>query len=505
MGEAYLIGLDVGTTGCKAVVFDQDGRQFGRGYREYAVISKEPLQAEQDPDQVFSLLTECMQEAVERAGISRAEAMSLSVQGDAVIPVDRFFQVLHPAVLGMDYRPRKQCEWYRENYDAWQLYQETGQPLHPINMMAKIMWFLDERPEVAEKTWRFITYEEFIFQRLGGEPVLDHTMASRSMGYSLAEEKWSQRLLRNMGISEELLSPVCKSGDSIGRLSRDLAGQIGLKNSPLLVAGGHDQPVCAVGAGVTEDWMGLDTTGTAEVFSVTYPEKILTPNMHDSFYSCYDHVVPGQYFTFAHMQVGGILQQWYRDQFGYREWEKAKQLNLDYYDYAQSKCPAGPSPVLVLPHFNGSGTPLCDMESKGAIVGLTLSSTRHDILKGILDSLCYELRFNMDTMEKAGIRIRKLRAAGGGARSPLWLQTKSDVTGQVIETLECKEAGCLGSAVLAAAGAGIYDTVRQAAEKMVRTDKSYSPCLEQAKKYEEQYRRYQMLYEGVSKLYHTGV
>lgn len=108
MGEAYLIGLDVGTTGCKAMVFDQDGRQYGRGYREYAVISKEPLQAEQDPDQVFSLLTECLQEAVERAGISRAEAMSLSVQGDAVIPVDRSFQVLHPAVLGMDYRPRKQ-------------------------------------------------------------------------------------------------------------------------------------------------------------------------------------------------------------------------------------------------------------------------------------------------------------------------------------------------------------------------------------------------------------
>lgn len=502
MDRAYLLGLDVGTTGCKTVVFDQEGRELGRGYREYPVFCKEPFQAEQNPDAVFSLLTESMQEAVKNAEIQNAAAVSLSVQGDAVIPVDKSYEVLHPAVLGMDYRPEKQCEKYREEFDERQLYEVTGQPLHPINMMAKIMWFLDERPEISEKAWRFITYEEFIFQRLGGEPVLDLTMASRSMGYSLEERKWSGQILENMGISESLLSPLVKSGDVIGKLSSQLADRIGLNNRPLLVAGCHDQPAGALGAGVIDTRMALDSTGTAEVLSVTFPEPILSQSMRDSFYSCYVHAVPGQYFSFAHMQTGGILQQWYRDQFGYRELEEAGHLNMDFYTYAQSKCPDGPSSILVLPHFNGSGTPLCDMESKGAIVGLTLSSTRHDILKGILDSLCFELKFNIETMEKSGILIQGLRATGGGARSPLWLQTKADVTGLTVETLECKEAGCLGSAVLAAVGAGIYDTIEQAVKQMVRPGMSYRPREEQSGRYQEQYQVYKSLYGCLKPVFH---
>lgn len=503
MENVYLLGLDVGTTGCKAVVFDQKGWELGCGYREYPVLCEEPLQAEQNPEAVFGLLTETMQAAVKQAGVKNITAVSLSVQGDAVIPIDKSFHVLYPAVLGMDYRSRKQCERYRENFDEWQLYEETGQPLHPINMMSKIMWFLEERPEIAEKTWRFITYEEFIYQRLGGEPLLDLTMASRSMGYSLTKGEWSRWILKNMGISKELLSPITKSGDIVGRLSKKLALQIGLDNMPLLAAGGHDQPIGAVGAGVTGGQVALDTTGTAEVLSVTFPDPVLNKSMYESFYSCYFHAVPGQYFSFAHMQTGGILQQWYRDQFGYRELEEAKRMNLDYYTYAQSKCPDGPSPILVLPHFNGSGTPLCDMESKGAIVGLTLLNTRHEILKGILDGLCYELKYNIETMEKAGIPIRSLRAAGGGARSPLWLQTKADVTGLTVETLECKEAGCLGAAVLAAAGAGVYDTAEQAAEQMVRVGRSYEPRKEQADRYQEQYHRYRSLYRCLKPVFHA--
>ena len=143
------------------------------------------------------------------------------------------------------------------------------------------------------------------------------------------------------------------------------------------------------------------------------------------------------------------------------------------------------------------------MESKGAIVGLTLSTTRHEILKGIIDGLCYELKFNKETMERAGVPVRSIRAVGGGARSPLWLQTKADIMEMPVETLACKEAGCLGAAILAAAGSGAYGSIREAVREMVRTGRTYEPQVLLRDRYREQYAKYRKLYEGLKPVYHS--
>ena len=497
MEKLYYMGIDVGTTGCKTVIFDQDGISFGEAYREYPVICTMPHQAEQDAEQVFALLVQTMSEAVSKAGVRSVEALSISVQGDAVMPVDSDYQVLHHVILGMDYRPHEQCAEYGKFHDEWKLYEITGQPLHPINMMAKIMWFYKMKPQIAERTYKFITYAEFILQRLGGNAVIDDTMASRSMGYDIEKRCWSEEVLETMCIPKEKLSGVCRSGSPVGKMDSHLAEQIGLKNCPVLIAGGHDQPIGAVGAGVIREGMAVDSTGTAEVLSTTYREPKINQDMYHCYYSCYYHAVQDMYFSFAHMQTGGILQRWYRDTFGHQEEQEAEKLGRNFYEYAQTKCKAQPSSVLVLPHFNGSGTPLCDMDSKGAIVGLTLSSTRHDVLKGILDSLCYELRTNLDAMQKSGIAIHELRAVGGGARSPMWLQTKANIMGTVIKTMESKEAGCLGAAVLAAAGTGYYSSLEEACGKMVRTADCYEPEPEMQKRYNEKYEVYLELYESL--------
>lgn len=497
MERLYYMGIDVGTTGCKTVLFDQKGTAYGEAYREYPVICTMPHQAEQDADLVFALLVGTMSEAVSKAGIQSVEALSISVQGDAVMPVDAQYQVLHPVILGMDYRPKEQCMEYGKIHDEWKLYEITGQPLHPIQMMAKIMWFYKNRPQIAEKAYKFITYAEFILHRLGGEAVIDDTMASRSMGYDIRNRCWSGEILKTMGIPKEKLSEVRRSGSAAGKMDRTLAEKIGLHNCPILIAGGHDQPVGAIGAGVIREGMAVDSAGTAEVLSAVYKELKINRNMHDCFYSCYYHAVPSLYFSFAHMQTGGILQRWYRDTFGHQEAAEAEKLGRNFYEYAQTKCTDQPSSVLVLPHFNGSGTPLCDMDSKGAVVGLTLSSTRHDVLKGILDSLCYELRTNLEAMRRSGIVIHELRAVGGGARSPMWLQTKANVLGTVIRTMESKEAGCLGAAVLAAAGTGYYSSIEEACGSMVRTADCYEPEPDMQKRYQEKYEIFLELYESL--------
>ena len=494
MSTAFFLGMDVGTTGCKSAVFDTGGNMLAGAYREYPIVCDAPLMAEQDPDRVFELLLETMREAVEKAQVKEIRAVCTSVQGDAVIPVDDRGKVLHPAMLGMDYRSHVQCEAYAESYDPWELYLLTGQPLHPINMLSKIMWFRAERPEVFERAAKFRTYAEFVAQRLGGEPKIDITMASRSMGFDIAAGDWSDQVLGQMGVPRDKLSEVCDSGVPVGFVSQEIADHVGLSNRPVIISGGHDQPLCAVGAGAVRQGMAVDSAGTAEVLSAVYENPRMNRQMFSGNYSCYHHAVSPLYFTFAHMQVGGILQRWYRDTLAGADVAEAAGQNRDFYEYAHSRCREEPSSVLVLPHFNGSGTPLCDIHSKGAIVGLTLSTTRDDILKGILDSLSYELRINVETMQNAGVEIREIVAVGGGARSAVWLQTKADVLNRRIRTLKCKEAGCLGAAVLAAAGTGEYPCIQSAVERMVQYDRDYLPREASVSAYEEKFKIYKQLY-----------
>lgn len=502
MKQRYFLGLDIGTTGCKSVVFNEAGDALGNAYREYPVICRLPLQAEQDAQKVFGLLLQTMEDAVASSGVHCVEGISLSVQGDATMPVDEDYQPLHPVLLGMDYRPQKQCSAYAKQHDADYLYRKTGQPLHPINMLSKIMWLKENCPEIFDKAHKFVTYEEFLLYHLGGEPLLDSTMASRSMGFDLASGQWCSELLQTMGLNSSRLSPVCASGTAVGRLKKSLADRIGLENRPMLFAGGHDQPIGAIGAGVIREAMALDCAGTAEVLSVTYQGAKISSQMQQCFYSTYYHAARPLYFSFAHMQVGGILQRWYRDNLGAQELHEAAVRGLDFYTYALSKCPDEPSRVMVLPHFNGSGTPLCDTRSMGAFVGMTLATTRHDILKGILDSLCFELRSNIDALRQAGIQIESIRAVGGGARSPLWLQTKADVLNLPVQTIRCKEAGCLGAAILAAVGCGSYTSLEEACGAMTHEERVYTPRPESAARYRARYEIYRDLYGALRSISH---
>lgn len=196
------------------------------------------------------------------------------------------------------------------------------------------------------------------------------------------------------------------SGEVVGEINGKLAEELGLPKGILLVSGGHDQCCAALGAGVIKEKIAVDSHGTAEVLSTAFHRPLLNDIMYISYYPCYCYTMKDMYFTFSLNHTGGLLLQWYRDNLGYKEVLAAEKLAVSPYQLMIDKAPAGPSPVLILPHFNGSGTPWCDFESKGAILGLTISTTRHDIVKGILDSLAYELRVNIERMKAAGIEIR---------------------------------------------------------------------------------------------------
>ncbi|MGE5557612.1 MAG: FGGY-family carbohydrate kinase [Bacillota bacterium] len=496
----HLMGLDVGTTGCKAIVFDPEGNIRGYGFHEYDIIYPKHGWAEQDPEKVWRLTRDVIRKAVFESGVKKIGALSLSVQGDAVIPVDRDIKPLHNALLGMDYRSVKQGEDCARAVGERKLFEITGMRPHPMNSLTKILWFAENTPEDYSRTYKFMTYADFILAKLGAEPVVDYTMASRTMAFDTIRKKWSGEILGAVGVDPEKLSRAVSSGEEAGKINPALAGDLGLNRDALLVAGGHDQTCAALGAGVIGENIAVDSHGTAEVLSTAFFQPMMNDAMYESYYPCYCHAKSDMYFTFALNHAGGLLFRWYRDNFGGVEVREAERNGADPYTLMISRAPQGPSSVLVLPHFNGSGTPWCDLQSKGAVLGLTMATTRNDVVKGILDSLTYELKINIEAMRRAGVNVNELRAVGGAARSPVWLQIKADITGCRVSTLKVREAACLGAAILAGAAAGVYPSFETAVKATVSLSGEYLPDPGLQKQYEEKYGIYKQVYGTLKEL-----
>jgi sugar (pentulose or hexulose) kinase len=224
--------------------------------------------------------------------------------------------------------------------------------------------------------------------------------------------------------------------------------------------------------------------------------------MFESYYPCYLYVREGRYFTFTLNHVGGLLLRWYRDTLAFPEVLEAGEKGQDPYEMILGRLPPGPSGLFVLPHFNGSGTPWCDLSSRGAILGLTLSTTRHDIARAILESQSYELAINLKELERAGVRVEELRAVGGGARSPLWLQIKADVLDRPITTLRVREAACLGAAILAGAAVGVYASVEEGVERTVAVGSTYRPDPARHRKYAGRLELYREVYPALARIHH---
>lgn len=494
-----LLGVDIGTTGVKAAVFDEDGHLLGYGFHEYDVLASEPGYAEQDAELVWQFTKTVMADAARQAGGDIA-AVSLSTQGDAIIPMDIHRRALCRAQLGMDYRGIKENDEIIRLFGERVLFDKTGIRPHPLNALIKIMWFMNHRPQMHEKVWKYATYADFILAKMGSDDaVIDNTMASRTMCFDLKTFSWSQEILTAVGLDVSCLSKPVPSGTVVGQFSVDLCAELGIEYGAKIVTGGHDQPCAALGAGIDQENRALDSHGTAEVLSTALKEPRTDDIMFDSFYPCYCHVVKGMYFTFALNHTGGILLKWYRDNLGYAEVVKAEQSGERSFEQIVKSVPDGPSPLLVLPHFSGSGTPTCDIRSKGAIVGLTMSSSRHDIAKGIMDSLAFELRNNLVTMKKAGMNIDQLLCVGGGARSTIDLQLKADVTGLPVSTLQIREAACLGASILAGTGIGLYSNTHEATA-LIKQDMTYYPDQKMHERYNEKYSLYSCLYPALKSI-----
>jgi xylulokinase len=502
-----LIGLDIGTTGCKAIVFDVQGRILGQAAREYAVLMPFPHWAEQNAERVWQLAWESLQEAVAQAvdhldfRDARPVALALSVQGEAVIPVDDQGRAMRPAILGMDTRTGAENDWLAERFGAPYLFSRTGMALHTINTLPKLLWLQRNEPEVWSGAQQFLLYEDFILGRLGGRATISHCLASRTQMYDLAAGDWAGDLLDACQIDAGRLAPLAPAaGGVVGAIRPELLHALGLEGEVLLVSGGHDQACAALGSGVIAAGRAMVSTGTAEVVEVATETPALNDALRRGNISVYRHVVPGLYLAMTLNHSGGLLLRWFRDTLCRWEREWAEETNQDAYDVILSDVPEGPTGLLVLPHWVGSGTPCLDTGSKGAILGLTFATTHGEIAKALLEGLCFELRANLDLLREAGATIEELHAVGGGARSPLWLQLKADICQVPLRVPQVTDAACVGAALLAGVGAGAYPDLQSAVAQTVHLERRIESEPESVAAYEARYQLHRQVYPTIKAL-----
>lgn len=494
--------MDVGTTGAKVMIFDEEGKVLSGRFREYPVNYPREGWAEQDAENVCRIVLELLGGCIADAGTKELDGLSLSVQGDALIPTDRNGTALHPAILGMDGRSERQAEQCAESFGARFLFEKTGMRPHPVNFVTKILWLVKERPEIAKKTEKYLTYDSFIWKRLGSDLyVTDLTMASRSMLCGLESGEWDPEILERCEIEREKLPDIVHSGSVIGRLASETAKKLHLKNRPYLIAGGHDQTCAGVGAGAVAAGIAVDSHGTAEVLSAGFCRIPDRESMFNGFYPCYRHCVPGQYFTFALNHSGGIVFRWFRDQLAKEEMERAHLSGKSAYDLMVEEMEDGPSGLLFFPHLNGSGTPSCDMYARGSLLGVSLSTTKQQIGKALLEGLSYEMRYNILCLGKAGVSVKDIRCVGGGASHRRVLQWKADVLGQPVSSMKNREAASLGAAIMALYGLGFFHSVEEGVKCLVKPERTFEPDRERAKIYTELFALYQQAYRVLEPLY----
>ncbi len=496
-----LMGLDVGSTGCKAVVFAEDGRQLARAYREYPEIYPQPGWIELDPARVWQGVQEVIAEAASAAG-EPVRALSISAMGESFTPVGRDGEFLYNSIVSPDNRAVAQASRWHETLGAERVFQIAGMPIHPSFTLPKVQWMAEVRPDIHERVWKYLLWPDGRFTKLGLEPRLDYTLAGRTMAFDVVQKCWSEELLGVAGVDPSLFAEPIAPGQVVGELPAATASTLNLPAGCLVVAGGHDQPMNALGAGIIEEGLAVDGMGTVECITVAFERPVLTEAMRTANYCCYPHVVDGLYCSLAFNYSSGSILRWYRDNFGARYQAQAAAEGRDVYELILSGLPEEPTRLFTIPYFAGSGTPYMDPLARGAVLGLSLSCNEKVFVKGLLEGICYELRLNIEGLKRAGVQMQRLRATGGGSRSPVWLQLKADITGHEVSTLDVTEGGCLAGAMLGGVASGAYASLAEAVAMLVKERDIYRPDAQRHAAYTPLYELYSRLWPTIRDVVH---
>jgi len=488
------IGLDLGTSGAKAVLFDERGRIIESSYKSYNVVYPKKGYKELNPEDVWEATKYTLIDISSRIRYKeRVKALCTVSLGEAFIPIDNKGKVLYNSILATDVRGKEEIDILAKKIPREKIIEITGLPLSPNYSIPKILWLKNYRYDIYKKVWKFLFYQDFIVYKLCGETISDYSLSSRSMALDITKKTWSENILNIAGVSPDLFPSLNYAGTIIDNINSHVADELGLPHFLLVILGGHDQPCCALGAGAILEGYAVDSIGTSECITTLLPSRLQSEVTEKFNFATEPFIDKDKYNTIAYLHTAGALLKWLINIFSLEKENKGENP----YVYFDKLCSELPSSLFVIPHFSGTGTPYMDTKAKGAIVGLTLDTKKEDIYKGFLEGIAFDLQNNIEYLERSGIILNKLFAVGGGSISREWLQIKANISRKEISTLECDEAGALGGAILAAKAVGTYDSLQTAVKFMVRLKDTFYPNEKISKIYIEKFKQYVKLYKNI--------
>jgi len=488
-----LLGIDVGTSGCKAAVFSEDGRLLELAYEEYDYQHPQPGWAELDTPAVWEQIKRTIAKAVAGAGADPVQALCVSSLGEAVVPVSADRKILGPSLLNFDARGEEYLAGLQSALPAEWLYRINGNTPGNNYSLTKLMWLKQHQPDLYRQANFFLHWSGFVSFMLGAEAKVDYSLANRTLLFDLERADWSEELLERTKLDREKLPPTVPSGTVVGTVSREIGLELGLPVGIPIVSGGHDQCCNGVGCGVLAPGQAMYGMGTYLCMMPVFERRPDAAAMIARGVNTEHHAVPGQYVSFIYNQ-GGALVKWFRDTFAGLDKQQAKAKGQDIYDLLLAEMPAGPSRVMALPHFTATGPPQFISDSCGLIAGVKLETSRGEILKGLVEATTFYLRESFETLPETGIEITELRAVGGGSKSDAWVQICADILGRPFVRPKTSEAGALGAAILAGTGCGIFSSLEDGVKTMVQLDRTFVPDPARHQQYTERFEIYQRLW-----------
>lgn len=493
----YLCAFDLGTTGVKAGILSADGELLASAYQEYGVHYPRPQWVEQSSEAMWAAKCTVSRQVLDQADVERDHiaAIGISSQRATFMALDDHQQPLTPFIGWQDRRGADQCDRIRRLIGDEAYYEIAGLAIDPTAAVSKILWLREHEPKIFERTRTFAATQTVHLLQLGVEETYCDLPDAAYMGLLDVDELvWSRELLDLLDLPADRLPRLVPSGVKLGVVSRSAGEATGLAPGTPIVAAGGDLQVAGLGMGVAEPGvvsLGIGTGGGVLIY-------LDEPQRHpDMALNCLPHAVEDAWEMEGICLASGAAYRWFRDVVGRSEQEAAQALGLDPYDVLNlqaSKARPGANGLIVMPSLMGAGCPNWYPKARGAILGLTASTERKDLVRGMMEGICLEIRWMLEAAERLGPRIDEVRIWGGAAKSGLWNQIAADVYGVRAARTAVSEAGLVGAAICAGVGVRLFDSAKAGARQMVRVVERHEPQPALAERYDEMFDIYKDAY-----------
>lgn len=499
----YLIGIDVGTSATKTVLFEEGGKVVVSASWEYPLYQPQNGWAEQRPEDWRDAVLKTLSQVVKESGVLKEDIKGIGISGQmhGLVMLDENNEVIRPSIIWCDQRTGAEVEDMLRIMPREEWIEITANPPLTGWTAAKILWVRKNEPDHYKRCRHILLPKDYIRYILTGVYATEVSDASGMQLLNVAKRCWSQEVLHKLDIDPKLLGTVFESCEVTGTLLPEIAAQTGLSAETKVVGGAGDNAAAAVGTGVVRDGTAFTTIGTSGVVFAHSSQVTIDPKGRVHTCCC---AVPGAWHVMGVTQGAGLSLKWFKDNFCQDYIEEAEKQGVDVYDLINrdvALVKAGSDKLLYLPYLMGERTPHLDPDCRGVFFGLSAIHTKVHMLRAVMEGVSYSLSDCNDILKEMGIEVGQMMACGGGGKSPIWRQMLADMYDCEVKTVEQTEGPALGVAILAGVGCGIYESVETACDVMISEDKSTGPEAGQAELYKNYHFLYKKLYEDLKDSY----